>query len=235
MIRLALRHFGWEPRLPFLPPLGTQEAGRTLPAAVSPRMEGAAFSEITAMGAFHDQGDKLRPAQLMCQLKAFGFAFPHERRFQNKSPLHAEIQRKLHGFDGIVAAIGVAGEVRLAHSAHDPAQPSAVSDRRGGGKEQQIAPRHKGIGKPFLGKTNIGLLCKRRCSHRFHGAGEIHHMVGSEPLPPIFHLRELRTDRAAAGQLHQMALTVGEAYGFHPRIPSQRPSEADGGILPARK
>ena len=46
--------------------------------------------------------------QIMRQLPSLGFVNPHQGRFNQQASVHAKRQSDLHGFHGVVAAIGVA-------------------------------------------------------------------------------------------------------------------------------
>ena len=66
---------------------------------------------------------------------------------QHEAPLHAEIERDLQRLDGVVAAVGIAREVGLAHAAHQHAGAAPIGQRGREGQEQQIAARHEGVGQ----------------------------------------------------------------------------------------
>jgi hypothetical protein len=51
----------------------------------------------------------------------------------HESPLHAEIERKLHGFDRVVAAIRIPRIVGLAHARHEMLDHTAIGESAGKG------------------------------------------------------------------------------------------------------
>ena len=55
----------------------------------------------------------------MRELPGRGLVEPHQRRMQLERPGHAEIERDLQRPDGVVATIGIAGIIGLAHAADD--------------------------------------------------------------------------------------------------------------------
>ena len=65
-----------------------------------------------------------------------------------KCVLHAEIERRLHRLDRLVAAIGIAGEIRLAHAADDMAHAPPIGQRGREGEEQKIAAGHESSRQP---------------------------------------------------------------------------------------
>jgi hypothetical protein len=54
------------------------------------------------------------------------------RRVRDELRLHAEIEGMRHRLDGFVAAIGIAGIIRLAHAADEIADAAAIAERGGG-------------------------------------------------------------------------------------------------------
>src|SRR6266702_8962274 len=111
-VALPLRHI--------LPPsLRPQAARRALAAPIAPVVLRATFAEIAGVRLLADEVDEPGAAEVMRQLPRRGLVDPHQRRMQIEFAGHAERERGLHGADGVVAAIGIAGIVGLAHAADD--------------------------------------------------------------------------------------------------------------------
>src|SRR5262245_39459961 len=101
-----------------LPPsLRPQAARRTLAAAIAPFMPSAAFAEIAGVRMLADQVNQPGATEIMRELPGCSLVEPHQRRVQFETPGHAEIERGIERADGLVAAIGITGIIRLAHAA----------------------------------------------------------------------------------------------------------------------
>ena len=67
----------------------------------------------------------------------------------DEAAIHAEIERKLHGLDGVVAAIRVAGKIGLAHAGDEMPGAAAVGERASEGEEGRLRPGTKVVGSPL--------------------------------------------------------------------------------------
>src|SRR5215475_12590431 len=131
-------------RLPFGKAIRSQPAGRTGPAAIAPVVPARTVAEIAGVGVLDQHIDELIAADRMGEREGRRLVDPHQRRMDHEAPLHAEIERQLHGLDGVVAAIRIAGEVGLAHAGDQVAGAASIGERTGEGEEDQIAARHEG-------------------------------------------------------------------------------------------
>ncbi|MGY4337458.1 hypothetical protein ACVWW3_002364 [Bradyrhizobium sp. LM2.9] len=148
---------------------------------------------------------------------------------------HAQRQRGLHGADGVVAAVGIAGIVGLAHAADDVGDAAPVGQRRGESQKHQIAAGHEGVGqavgthrdRDIARQCRLGHVRQRRDRQRV-ALAEFCGPIRAQAPDAVEQL-------VAAGQLDGMALAVIEPQRFHARKAVQRPGEAGGGILAAGK
>ena len=147
--------------------------------------------------------------------------------------VHAERQRDLHGFDGVVAAIGIAGIIGLAHAGDDVAGGAPIGERAGEGKENQIAAGHESGGQAAVGDFDGGFAGERAVGNGGKRV-ELDRVVVAEPRPPVRLERgELVADARANAEFDLVALAVVEADGLYACETLKRPGEADGGVLPA--
>src|SRR5262249_60719513 len=57
----------------------------------------------------------------------------------HETVVHPEVEGKLHAFDGVVATIGITGEVGLAHAGDEMFDAAPISDRAGESEENEVA------------------------------------------------------------------------------------------------
>jgi hypothetical protein len=196
-------------------------------------MQLAALAEVAGVAVAHDDLDKRLAAQPPGQTPGLGLGEPHKRGLDDEVLGHAEIERQLHGVERVAPAVRIAGEVGLAHAAHQPRQPAPVGQRRGVDEEGQVAAGHEGRGQALLGQLDRPVGGERALGHRAE-ALHLEHVVGAQPLAPGGEgLGHAGAHRLAGGQLHRVPLAVVEAHGLDPPVALQRPGQADGGILSA--
>lgn len=102
----------------FPPALGAERTGRAFAAAIPPIVPRAAFAEIAGVGVFADQVDQPCPTELMRKVPGRGLVEPIGG-VCNSNCVAMPGERGLQRLDGLVAAIGIAGIVGLAHAADD--------------------------------------------------------------------------------------------------------------------
>src|SRR6266508_1394673 len=212
---------------------GPQPTGRTGAAAIAPIVPVRAVAEIAGVGVLDQQVDEWVAADLMREREGRRLVDPHQRRMDDEAAIHAEIERKLHGLDRVVAAIRIAGEIGLAHPGDEMPGAAAIGERAGEGEEHQIAAGNErrwqsagaDLDRHLAGERRVRDLTKRV---------EAHHVVLAEARPPRRLQRgDARTHTASCIELGAMALAVIEADRFDPREPFERPGEAHRRILPA--
>src|SRR5216683_1595394 len=209
-------------------------ARRTL-AAARPPLVALALAEIAGVSLLDDDIDERLAAELLGQGEGRGLVDPHERRLQHEAPVHAQAERDLQRLDGVVAAVRVAGEIGLAHTAHQSAYAPAVGERRGGGEKKQISPGDEGVGESGVAHFDLDVVRHGGRAERGDDA-EIEHVVFAEFFSPRGKtLAQLGEDHRAALELDRVALAVVEAHRLDAREIRERPGEAGGRILPARK
>uniref|UniRef100_A0A0N4ZLG9 LigA n=1 Tax=Parastrongyloides trichosuri TaxID=131310 RepID=A0A0N4ZLG9_PARTI len=137
------------PRLPALAlhPCRTQFAGRAGPAAIPPGVTLGPVAQIAGVAELDDRFDQGGAADPLGQFPGLRLGQEHQRRLDRHGLVQAQRQGARCRLDGVVAAVGIAGIVRLAHAADQGFQPPPVSQRRRGDQEDQISPRNKGVGQ----------------------------------------------------------------------------------------
>src|SRR5690606_28437122 len=109
-------------------PICPQPARWASATAIPPFVAMRAVSEIAAMGLLHCQIEEIRPADLKGKRKGRRLIDLHQRRVDRQRAVHAEFQRRLHGADGGVPTVRIAGIIRLAHTGDQMPGPAPVSD-----------------------------------------------------------------------------------------------------------
>ena len=113
-----------------------------------------------------------------------------------------------------VAAIGIAGIIRLAHAADQRGEPAPIAERGGVSEEHEIAPRHEGDGQARRQHDDLGIRGQRGVADGAE-ARDVEHMVRPEPRRPSGAAsRDLRAHTLAAFELDAVALAVVEADGL---------------------
>jgi hypothetical protein len=176
---------------------------------------------VTSEGA---RANEVEHAQLIGHAPGFGFVEPHEWRVQAKLLVHGEIERDVEALDEVVAAVGIAGEVRLANSRDEIEDAPLASVDRGDAEEEEVATRHEGIGRAagrFVGVHLQGGIGER-ITAELSEEGHVHHFIG--------HLL-FGADRLGDFYFVGVFLSVGEAQRVDFVEVLERPEEAGGGIL----
>src|SRR6266852_3010870 len=209
------------------------ELARRAFAATRPPLVPLPVAEVAGVRVFDDDVDERLAAELLGQCEGRRLVDPHERRLQHEAPVHSQAERHLQRLDRIVAAVRVAGEIGLAHSAHERPDPPAVGKRSGGREEKQVPPRNEGVGQARFGHPDLDVLGHRGRAERTDDA-QIEHVILAElPAPRGKALAQLGEDDRAALELDRVALPVAKADGLDAREIRERPREAGGRILAA--
>ena len=134
--------------LPCLPSLCAQPARGALAAAIAPGVPGGAVGRVAGVRVLDDQVDqrlRRRAARPCAQVAALSIHISGVSMAEGR--VHAERDGSGEGLQRVVAAVGIAGEVGLAHAADERADAAPVGQGRGVGEEQQIAAGHEGVGQ----------------------------------------------------------------------------------------
>ena len=198
-------------------------------------MQLRAVALVAGMGFNPNQLHQRVAAQVMRQLPGLGLVQPHQRRVDAQAALQPQVQRQLLGLHGVVAAIGVAGVIGLAHAGDDHRQPTAISQRARQCQKQQIAARHKGVGQA-IGLHGKGHIIRQRRAANLLEHIQRQHMVLAQPRSPLGKaLRQLLAHRGAHSHLDTVALPVVKTQRFHTLKHGQRLRQAGRGVLTARE
>ncbi|KAF5291920.1 hypothetical protein FQR65_LT20373 [Abscondita terminalis] len=185
-------------------------------AAVAPVVQGFACALVAGVSVAADEVDQGVATEVVGHLPGLGLVDPHQRRVDAQAPLQAQVQGQLHGFHGVVAAIGVARVVGLADAGHDHRQAAPVGQRAGQGQEQQVTPWHEGVGQA-VGLHGEGHVLGQRGAADLLQHVQRQHMVltqagspfGKIPSQALAHLQ-------AHLHLHAVALAIVKAQGLDP-------------------
>ena len=135
------------------------------------------------MGLLDQQIDQRIPAEFLREREGFRLVDPHQRRVQDEPALHAEIERELHGLDGVVAAIRIAGVIGLAHAGDEVFGAAPVGERARKGEEDQVAAGYEGGGQPAVRDGDRGIAGQRRLGNGRERL-DAHEMVLAEAACP---------------------------------------------------
>ena len=117
------------------------------------------------MGVLDQKINKSIPANLLRQREGRRLVDPHQWRMNHETALHAEIERELHGFDRVVAAVGIAGEIGLAHAGDQMLDPAPIGERARERQEREVAAGNKGGRQPARVDFDCGLARERGLLH----------------------------------------------------------------------
>src|SRR5579872_2812035 len=126
-------------------------------------------------------------------------------------------------FDRVVAAIGIAREIRLAHATYQMPDTPPIGDGCGEREEHQVAAGHEGIGKALLAETYFLVAGQRRFGN-FRQTIERHEMIVTQSFrPAIIDAAHRPNHRLLARDFDAMTLTVIEGDGFNVLETLKRP------------
>ena len=146
----ALAAAGTVSAMPLLPAAPAQLAGGAVSAAIAPGValcrarRGSRYAcarRISSTSAAPPSCSRQRPGRRLVD--------PHQRRVETKRASMPRLSATCSALMRVVAAIGVAGIIRLAHAADEVLQPAPVGQGGGEGEEQQVAAGTKVLGRPF--------------------------------------------------------------------------------------
>src|ERR1700704_6216880 len=124
--------------LPSRKSIGPQPAGRAAPAAIAPVVAPRAVAQIAGVGLLDQEIDEILAGNLVPERKGRRLVDEHQRRMDDEAALHAEIERQLHRLHGVVAAIGIAGKVGLAHAGDQVPGATPIGERARKRQEDQV-------------------------------------------------------------------------------------------------
>jgi hypothetical protein len=198
-------------------------------------MKFAPLAAIAGVALDPDQLDQGLPAQAHGQGPGFRLGQLHQRGLDGEVPRHSQVQRRLHGVQGVAPAVGIAGEVGLAHAADQGGQAPPVGEGRRVDEEGQVTARHEGRGQAPPGHFDGPVRRQRRVGDGAK-APEIQHMILAQARRPGGKtVAESLEHRLAGLHLDPVTLSIVEADRLHPAMPGQRPGQADRRVLPAGK
>src|SRR4051812_394522 len=229
----VIRPFFSPLRPPAPPSLGAQRAGRAFAAAVAPSVSVDAVAPIARVRALDDEIDEGLAAQFVRQRESGGLVAPHQGRVQDEARLETEIERHLHGLDGVVAAVRIARVVGLTDAEHDMAAAAPIGEGGGERQKNEVAARHEGRGQAGVRHGDFGLAGQRRIrngAERLKGEDVV---FAEASVPERTRAGKRGPDGGAAIEFDPMALSVIEPKRFDRREPLQRPGETHRRVLSA--
>ena len=217
------------------PSISQTHRSRTLSAAVAPVVANRAVAEIAAVGFLDQKSHEPLTAEFVRKVECCRLVDPHQRRMDHEAPLHAEIERKLHGFDRVVAAIRIPRIVGLAHACHEMLDSTAVGESAGKREEHEIAPGHERSGKPALAHCDRD-VAGEGAFREGRERGDLDHVILTQTSCPWrAHRADALAHAPADDELHSMTLAVIEADGLYALESMQCPDKTHGRILPSGK
>ena len=168
-----------------------------------------------------------------CQSPSRGLVQPHQRGIDTKRWAMPRLSASLHRLDGVVAAVGIAGIVGLAHAADQMADAAPIGDAAAKVRNTRLRPGTKVVGRPARRSamaTSRSARCRRsRPTSESPGCGSSPSAAAQSALE-----RSARLEQAvAAVELDRVTLTIVEAHHLDPPEALQRPGQAGRGILAA--
>ena len=157
-----------------------EHTGRARAAAIAPIVKMIAVAVIAGMRIAADDLDQRVAAEATGKRPRVGLVDPHQRRMDDEARVHPEIERELHCLHGVVAAVRIAGEIRLAHAGDDALETAAISERARKRQKHEIAAGHEGVRQPVLLHDDLGIACECGVAHLAEH-GKIDHVVFAEP------------------------------------------------------
>ena len=127
--------------------------------------------------------DEVLPEHVVSECERTGLVDPHQGRIEHEPPIHAEIERELHGFDGVVAAIRIAGKIGLTHAADEVPGAAPIGERPREGQENEIAAGNECGGQAGIGDGNRDIAGERGVGQRLQRI-EPDQVVVAEPRAP---------------------------------------------------
>src|SRR5262249_35416487 len=94
---------------------------------------------------------------------------------------HPEVERQLHRFDGVVAAVGITGEVGLAHAGDEMLCSAPIAERAREGEENEIAAGHERRRQPALADLD-GDVARERGVGDLGERAEVNEVILAEPF-----------------------------------------------------
>jgi hypothetical protein len=180
-----------------------------------------------------DQAHECFAAERLREAPGLRLGEPHERRLEREARVHAQAERDLQRLDRVVAAIGIAREVRFAHAADQYADAAPVGRRAGEGEEEQVAPGYEGVRQARGLHADFHVVRHRGGAEPAQHV-ELQQMIAAEARRPARKFApQPREDARPAIELGAVALPVVEADGLDARVALERPGQADGRILAA--
>ena len=141
------------------------------------------------------------PPSCSASAQVCGLVEPHQRRLDRHRRVQAEAERDLQRLQRVVAAVGVAGVVGLAHAADQHVEAAPVGHRRREGEEQQVAARHEGVRQAAARSSRSRASSVSAVSEIWPSSDEVEQVVVAEPgLPTAGTSRAARRARGAGNR-----------------------------------
>ncbi len=159
------------------------------------------------------------------QCPGLGLVEPHQGGFEANGAIQPQGDRLIECLDELVAAIGVAGKVGLAHPGDHRLGAHLIGVNGGQGQEQDVAPRYEGIGQAVILQLTAhrNIVPGQGRDGELPQHGDVHHLVGGNAKRPGQPARGL--------YLRPVALAVIEGDGVHFVIKSLSLHQTGGAVL----
>ena len=108
-------------------------------------MTRVAIASIACVSVFGHLGNQFITAKLHCHCPRIGLIDPHQGRLKRDLVCHAHTDRSGQRLQGVVAAIRVAGVIRLAHAGNEDVNVATPGDGASIRHEDEVAAGYKCI------------------------------------------------------------------------------------------
>ena len=125
-------------------PTRAELASRAGAAAIAPGVTLAPLAAIAGVGVLDDEIDEASPPSFCASSQVSAFDSHISGVSMAKGISVPSLIASAKRAQGRVAAIRIAGIVRLAHAADERMQPAPIAERRGIGEEHEVSSRHEG-------------------------------------------------------------------------------------------
>ena len=206
-----------------------------MPAPISPGVPLTAVAQVAGVRVLNDQVVECLTSQCLTERPGLRLGQPHQGGFDGHGAVQTQADRHLQGLERVVAAVGVAGVIGLAHATHQHRSATAVGQRGREVQEQQVAAGHEGVGQP-VGLHFDGARFGQRGVRDLAQQTQVEQVVFAQARRPIGEgLRQFGADAATAIELDLVPLTIVKTDGFDVAVARQGPGQTGGGVLSSRE
>ena len=143
------------------------------------------ISVIASVGFDPNEVNKQFASQFISKAPRRSLVQPHERRVNHKAALHAQVQCRLECLQGIVATVGIAGEICFTHTPNEMFDTSSVGKRSSNCQKQDIATGNESVWQAVGLHFDLNVTCKSGFTN-VSNQTKVNDAVISKATPPIW-------------------------------------------------